>query len=693
MLLRTRLTLILSLAFLVVVALLVFAGSRREQLMDERFAEVAIAGQLSLWAQLVEEQAAELQDAGEALVAAPEFANALGATALRIAAQRVAGALVASDQADLIQLVQPDGLLLYSSEPRAEERPMLDAGSLDRLMADGGSIAGVRQDRPDRYVILVALPIVAQGRTTAVAILAIDAIKVLRRFSAAFGAPSYLISLRGRLVRATDDGVWQLANNPEVPPREPSFGVAEGEGRLYSVTGVPIPDFSGGTAGTLVTLRDSTQSLAAMRDLASTALLLVGGLVLAILTGLYLYLKRGFRPLEGAISVLRALSQGNTKVRLEESGSGEIRRIADAVAVFRRNAVQLEEHRQHQARLRSRQERLIRRQMERLAQTLEDDGRAQVMEDLKEIVQRKIESAGAVASEVEQQDEQLGMLAALLQRMSARIADQHHRLTELVAELREAIVTRAKLAGLQQELEIAKQLQYSILPRPLPPRDDVDVHGIMLPAKEVGGDFYDFFFLDDTRLAVVVADVSGKGVPAALFMAITRTLLKATTLFTPSPAACLERLNAFLAAENDQMMFVTLLYGVLDLRNGRFSYACAGHNPALLRHSDGRVIALPTTGDVALAVVEDAAYHERTAQMQPGDALLLYTDGITEAFNPEGELYGDDRLAAAWSNAPVAAGPATAAGALVEAVHAFERGHPQTDDVTCVVLKLLKLAN
>lgn len=692
MLLRTRLTIILSLAFLLVVTLLVLVGLRRESLMDERFAEVAIAGQLSLWTQLVEEQAAELQDAGEDLVAAPEFASAFGATALRAAARSVTGAVIATGGADLIQIVQPDGLLLFSSEPRAEERPMLDAGSLDRLIAQGGSIAGVRQDRPDRYVVLVAMPVIAQGRTTAVAILAIDAIKVLRRFSAAFGAPSYLVSLRGRLVRSTEPEVWVQANRPEVPPREASFGVAEGEGRLYSVTGVPVPDFSGGTAGTLVTLRDSTESLAAMRDLASSALLAVGGFVLMILTGLYLYLKRGFRPLEGAISVLRALSQGNTKVRLEESGSGEIRRIADAVAVFRRNAVQLEEHRQHQARLRQRQERLIRRQMERLAQTLEDDGRAQVMEDLKEIVQRRIEHAGAAASEVEQQDEQLGMLAALLQRMSARIADQHHRLTELVAELREAIVTRAKLAGLQQELEIAKQLQLSILPRPLPPREDVVVHGVMLPAKEVGGDFYDFFFIDEHKLAVVVADVSGKGVPAALFMAITRTLLKATSLFTPSPGACLERLNAFLAAENDQMMFVTLLYGLIDLRSGTFSYACAGHNPALLRHSDGRVVALPTTGDVALAVVEDATYQERVAQLRPGDALLLYTDGITEAFDPEGDLYGEERLMEAWSKAPVAAGPATAAGSLVEQVHSFERGQPQTDDVTCVVLKLLHLA-
>ena len=692
MLLRTRLTIILSVAFLVVVGLLVFAGIRRESLMDERFAEVAIAGQLSLWAQLVDEQAAELQELGEALVAAPQFANAVGATALRQAAQQVGGALDASGAVDLIHLVQPDGLLLYSSKPRAEERPMLDAGSLDRLLASGGTLAGVRQDRPDRYVILVALPVIAQGRTTAVAILAVDALKVLRRFSTAFGAPSYMVSLRGRLVRATDEAVWQLAGAPVVAPREATFDVAEAKGRLYSVTGVPIPDFSGGTAGTLVTLRDSTESLAAMRDLASSALVTVGVFVLMILSGLYLYLKRGFRPLEGAISVLRALSEGNTKVKLQEAGSGEIRRIADAVVVFRRNAVQLDEHRQHQARLRSRQERLIRRQMENLAQTLEDDGRAQVMEDLREIVQRKIASVGVVASETEQQDEQLGMLAALLQRMSSRIADQHHRLTELVSELREAIITRAKLAGLQQELEIARQLQLSILPRPLPPRDDVAVHGLMLPAKEVGGDFYDFFFIDEARLAVVVADVSGKGVPAALFMAITRTLLKATTLFTPSPAACLERLNAFLAAENDQMMFVTLLYGVLDLRTGRFSYACAGHNPALLRHSDGHVVALETTGDVALAVVEDARYHERSAQMKPGDALLLYTDGITEAFDPEGGLYGDERLMEAWSKAPVAAGPATAAGALVEAVHAFERGQPQTDDVTCVVLALRQFA-
>ncbi len=269
--------------------------------------------------------------------------------------------------------------------------------------------------------------------------------------------------------------------------------------------------------------------------------------------------------------------------------------------------------------------------------------------------------------------------------MSTRIADQQTRLTELITELKASIVTRARLAALEQELDIARDLQTSFLPKPLPPHPSFAVFGLMESAKEVGGDFFDIFMIDDNRLGMVVADVSGKGVPAAMFMAITRTLIRATALTSPSPAATVGEVNTFLAADNEQMMFVTLFHGVLHLDTGVFAFANAGHNPPYVL-ADGGLLTLPRASGPALAVVEDIPYAEDSIVMAPGSTFFAYTDGVTEAFSPAGDEYGTDRLEAfILANA---AEPPQALTARVRAdVLTFEDGADQFDDVTCFALR------
>ena len=209
----------------------------------------------------------------------------------------------------------------------------------------------------------------------------------------------------------------------------------------------------------------------------------------------------------------------------------------------------------------------------------------------------------------------------------------------------------------------------------------------MTPAREVGGDFYDFFNLGDTLLGLVIADVSGKGIPAALFTMMTRTLLKGAARNFPSPARCLSEVNELLAEDNETCMFVTLFYGVLDLRDGSFRYCNGGHNPPRLVRSDSRIEVLPSTENLVLGVAPGHEYHNAEVRLAPGDALFLYTDGITEAQNSSEEEFGEERL----DEKLASLGQATARDvvtAVVDAVHAFAGDAPQSDDITCIAMRL-----
>ena len=260
-----------------------------------------------------------------------------------------------------------------------------------------------------------------------------------------------------------------------------------------------------------------------------------------------------------------------------------------------------------------------------------------------------------------------------------------------IATLEQALKNRDRLVAIRQELDVAKQVQLSGVPAELPIREAFGVHAVMNPAKEIGGDFYDFFDLDEHHIGVVIADVSDKGVPAALFTMITRALLKSSSRRHPSPSRCLHEVNEFVCQDNDACMFVTVFYGVLDLRDGTFRFCNGGHNPPRHLTADGAVNALPLTGDFALGVADGHDFGESSITLAPGDALFLYTDGITEACNHELEEYGDARL-----DAVLGAGvPETSrelSESVVSSVEQFVDGATQFDDITCLSLRLRLLS-
>ena len=255
--------------------------------------------------------------------------------------------------------------------------------------------------------------------------------------------------------------------------------------------------------------------------------------------------------------------------------------------------------------------------------------------------------------------------------------------------MREALRSRDELVALRQELGVAARMQESILPTSFPQDPRYEIHAWMTPAKEVGGDFYDFFKLEDGRIGIVMADVSGKGVPAALFMMVSRTLMKGTAIGENDPAKCLEEVNQLLVESNEQSMFVTVFYGSFDPATGIMEYANAGHNLPYVVKANGDVHPIECDSGLVLAVMPGFEFPGGSIQLEPGDVVFFYTDGITEAMDEEGVEFGDDELAAVLEEV-AGSSAATFNRKAVEAVQEHAGEAAQSDDITCLTLKFLR---
>ena len=255
--------------------------------------------------------------------------------------------------------------------------------------------------------------------------------------------------------------------------------------------------------------------------------------------------------------------------------------------------------------------------------------------------------------------------------------------------MREALRSRDELVALRQELGVAARMQESILPTSFPEDSRYEIHAWMTPAKEVGGDFYDFFKLEDGRIGIVMADVSGKGVPAALFMMVSRTLMKGTAIGENDPATCLKEVNQLLVESNEESMFVTVFYGSFDPVTGLLEYANAGHNLPYVVKASGEVHPVECDSGLVLAVMPGFEFPGGSMRLDPGDVVFFYTDGITEAMDEEGVEFGDDELAAVLEEA-AGSNAATFNRRAVEAVQEHAGEAAQSDDITCLTLRYVK---
>jgi len=259
-------------------------------------------------------------------------------------------------------------------------------------------------------------------------------------------------------------------------------------------------------------------------------------------------------------------------------------------------------------------------------------------------------------------------------------------LKQYIADLTETTAAKERI---ESELQIAHDIQMGILPKlfpPFPEMSEFDLHAALEPAKEVGGDTFDFFFLDDDHLSFNVGDVSGKGVPASLFMAITKTLIKTRATRDTTPEVVLTQVNEDLSADNPSLLFVTLFMGTLNIRNGILDYCNGGHNPPYIIRAGGEIESLAMTGGIALGVMEGVEFQSKRITLHRGDALFVYSDGVTEAMNDKHELFSEARLEeelARLKGLPVG----DIIAGVMEAIHNYSGDEPQTDDITVMIIR------
>jgi sigma-B regulation protein RsbU (phosphoserine phosphatase) len=248
-----------------------------------------------------------------------------------------------------------------------------------------------------------------------------------------------------------------------------------------------------------------------------------------------------------------------------------------------------------------------------------------------------------------------------------------------------AALARAK-QRMELELNVGRDIQTSMLPSAVPDRKEVTLCASMDAAREVGGDFYDYYMLSENELCFCVADVSGKGVPAALFMAMSKILIKSCSRDDPEPGNVITRVNAELSEDNQECMFVTVFFGVLNLLTGELRYTNGGHNPPLVRRASGEVAAVGDSHGPVVGIMPGEDYGQSTLHMAPGDVLLVFTDGVTEAMDTGDQLYGDERLFDVLQSAAESSAQALV-NAVSDSVAAFAAGAEQADDITMLAVQ------
>lgn len=266
------------------------------------------------------------------------------------------------------------------------------------------------------------------------------------------------------------------------------------------------------------------------------------------------------------------------------------------------------------------------------------------------------------------------------------------KITQQYNMLMQGMNAQSRLIEYHKELEIACNIQQTFMPNNTSPfPEKLEIFGKMFPAQEIGGDFFDFFRISTNQLGFVIADVSGKGVPAALFMVMSKTLLRSTALANPSPKECMMEVSHYLCFNNESMMFVTGFYGLLNIDTGEVHYCDAGHLPPFILSPDGTLKKIPKESSIALGVIDNtelasSLLHERTLKLNKGDSIILYTDGLTESINKNQDLYPSFRLenilkSHARSDLP------TLVSDMKNDITDFSEGCPQFDDITMLCIR------
>ena len=699
MLLRTRISLLVILAFAVICIGLAFASILREDLIRAQYSGATITDRSTLWRKINASLVQRMED--KSWIAAEDEAlrKALytgDQEAIQRFAARITAQLRDEGTAGRFDVLYADGSLAYSSNSALFQSPVIASAVARDAIGNGTRIRGVGNDQQRNVAVVLGIPLGAPPGSAGIAGMGVYATSIdeaIREMEQATQSSVLIVNRRGRPLAGSAADLWESVGKLIDLTTVDTQQTVEADDRVFSAVVLPQTAELGSLVARMISIKDVTELAQRQEQVSQITILSAIVFMGLVLIGLGYYMSRSFAPLTDGVGVLNALSHGDLHARVEGvGGRDEVGRIAGAVNVFRVSLVAFDRFRRSRERQRHRQERFIRRGMIQLADTLDEEERVTVLEELDQLevlvrgapdngdgVMSIADATGSASAALTRESDSLAMTALAFQKMSERVQSQNR-------SLREALAAKNAFIALQKELDIAARVQLSLLPDSALASRAFEITGVMRPAKEVGGDFYDFFRLDRYHVGVAVADVSGKGVPAGLFMVMARTLMRATAIqHVDKPGLILQRVNDFLEQNNDEDLFVTLFYGVLDERTGGFHYANGGHNPPILVTRDGAE-PLETTAGVALGMFDGLDYADARVAMAPGSRLVLFSDGVTEAFNDSDEAFGDDRLLDAARTLPEEQGPHQDVTDIVAAVDEFTGQAPQFDDITCVVL-------
>ena len=690
---KTRIGIIVVAFMAVMIGGLLFAGYQREALLRAQLDQTAIGGSRALWGKIVETGIQRMRELTpivqqDAPLRAALVSNDRGRIAT--AARRALTRLVLTEDVSRLDLVALSREVLYSSVPAFEPTAAASEDALAAMIAQQRGSSGVAIDAARNVTLSLGVPLDdADGAPLAIAIYATDIFQALSELKRDTGAEALIVNRRGRLLAGTDPRLWDEVGASARLREGASLQLRSGD-QVFSLAAFPLEAELGHLVAQVVTVRDVSAAYAEQRRVSWITFLAIGGFLLVSLVALSYYLRRELSPLTDGVQVLDALSRGDTQATVEvrhEHGNDELARIAEAVNTFRTQTLALRRHRRRAFRRQRQQERFIRSEMTRLSATLNEEERQDILNDLAEIgaPARESETEPAELPADENSAGDLQVMGYAFQKMADRVGRQQERLRTLVAELQEALRTQTAYMALQHDLQLATRVQRSFLPGERLDTEGAHIHAAMHTAKEVGGDFYDYFPLDEHRIGIVIGDVVGKGVPASLFMAVTRTVIRATARYMEDgPGKCLEMVNETLANASREDVFVTVFYGIFDHRDGTLLYANGGHNPPVLV-APGQADLLPLTGGVALAMFDGLPYGDGQVVVPPRGKLFLYTDGVPESTNVQEEEFGYDRMR---ENLLTCAdrSPSDTIETMLRAVEAFAGEAPQFDDIAMLVL-------
>lgn len=689
--LRARIVLVFAAASLLLMAIIGLPAALIVSLIDQQYRGVIREKHDAAWVRSIELASVPLVRQARLVANDPGVEKARSKSDAASAAARLVEIMKAAEKVTAltrIDLVGKDAQLVASSDGQRAEAPLIDAAAVLSEMTERSSaaVAGMAQHPGGALVAVASLPLPAGGLVTVAGPIT-DAVA---RFGEVLAADIFVTDTKSKLLASTKPALW--AKIGALADGLDSIHDYSADYRHFRMVPTAIRNATGNVIGTVHVVSDVTFEV----ERRALVLWITGAVTLlalaAILTWLYSYLQSAFNPLTGVTETVRALARGDTSVLADvPERADEIGRIAEAVEVFRRNALELE-HLSFRDRIqRAQEESLIRQEMKRLANTLDPAARQEMVADLE-----RIERA-ARGTEMKPA-ETASVLSIAFRLMAERVVEQHGKLSSLLEErtrdlgiVRQALTERSQLNRLREEMELAHNLQLSSLPATFPAfphRQDFDLHATMRPATEVGGDFYDFALIDEDHLGLFIGDASGKGVSAAMFIAMGRSLIRSTATRGGSPAECLTMANNTLAVENHTMMFATAFAGILHLPTGRIRYASAGHNPPYIRRADGTIETLDQCEGVPLGIAEDLPYTEASIDMGPDDTLVMFTDGVTEATNGANECFLENRLI---DSIIAGAGlkPADLLSRVIADIDAFVGEAPQFDDITLLGVRYL----